>query len=286
MTDPTIVCSFERQLIAQIHNRDIVVDASSPFDVAHAAACVSEGNNLVAVRLRWNEALSALPFHESWKGIPLVVHAASFGEFRPIVQNMVLLRILRPRIFLSSDDVDSCTHLKCLASLGISCGLLFGDKPIVWESVNGLMHYAVYSRAKHAPVEPFHYGVSRYEPSAFTPLTGAYLDDPAQYVHIDEQLNVALTAHDLLSQSFVGNGVAATQSTALAGPLREHARRWQRHMLSRDACSFCPAFRLCGGHFAPVDAPAGCRAFFSDFLDAADFHRASRASAGANNTWQ
>jgi hypothetical protein len=57
-------------------------------------------------------------------------------------------------------------------------------------------------------------------------------------------------------------------------------------MLSRDACSFCPAFRLCGGHFAPVDAPAGCRAFFSDFLDAADFHRASRASAGANNTWQ
>ena len=283
--EPTIVCPFDRDLIEHIENRAVVVDVSSPFDVIHAAACVSGRNNLVAVRLHWSEELSALPFHESWKGIPLVVYAPRFGEFRRFIQMIALLRTLRPQVFLSSDYVGSCTSLQCMASLGISCGLLFGDKPIDWESVNGLMHYAVYGKAQHAPIEPFRYGVSHYDPCAFTSLRGAYFDDPAQYVHVDENLNVALVAHHMRTRVFVGAGIATTHAAALAVALREYSRRWQQHMRALDCCSFCPAFRLCCGHFASADAPLGCRAFFSDFLDAADFHRTSRALAGANVAW-
>jgi hypothetical protein len=63
--------------------------------------------------------------------------------------------------------------------------------------------------------------------------------------------------------------------------VRERAGRRQEHLLARDACSFCPAFRLCGGRFAPAEQSSGCRAFFSDFMDAADYYRSSAGKEGA-----
>jgi hypothetical protein len=282
MSGQAVVCPFDRELIADFHGQDLVPVTSDPSIVPAIVDHVSgTDNRLRAIWLQWDGALSDVPFRGEWERVPVALYARRLGRFSDFMAVRRRLQQLDVRVFLSAHEDSAATELKILASIGVSCGVHFGDEPIDWDRINDLMHYALYSRTSHAPVEPFRYAATTYDPARFADLARVYFDSPDAYLHVDRDRNVALTASDLARGRFVGHGIDALEAIQANGVAKEHARRWQIHMLRRDRCSFCIAFRLCVGLFAyQRDRGDGCERFFADLMDAVEHARAIEHGTG------
>jgi hypothetical protein len=281
VSEPVLVCPPDERLLSRLRRRAVVVRLDDPARLPALAALVRRGNQLHAVWLTWPDSVAALPVSDAWASIPLTVHAATLGPIRDLAPRLPLLRHPGIKVLLSSDHDENYVDAGILASLRVHSGIFFGKRPIRWDRLGTLLHYAVYSRARHAPVEPFDYVIARYDPSACTAPGGAWFDDPAAYLHLDADGRVALSADALAARVFAADTpqrLDAAAATVAAGP-RAKARR--EAFVRMDACSCCPGWRICLGAFQPRLAEGGgCRTFFSDLLDAADWQRRLRNGNG------
>jgi hypothetical protein len=286
MTTMSLVCPFDENLLSSFSNQTVVIDTVDPGALKKIHDVVrSSENRLETVRLFWEKPLSDFVPKEDWREIPVVLYAPRFGKFRPFIGNKAGFRKLSFRFFLSADDPETPVSLKILASLGFSCGLFFGAKAPDWDLLNDLMHYVYYSRVYHySPIEPFNHIEKRYDPTRRTTIDEVYFDDPARYLHIDKEGNLALTAKLLKDGVFTGKGVETIPSVIESAEYRRHNTAWQEHMLKRDACSFCPSFRICSGRFAAsMTQSPGCREFFQDVLDGVEHVRKTGGRRGVQD---
>jgi hypothetical protein len=279
MKSLSLVCPFDKDLFSALSNRTLVVDIEDPADIAYARDRVcAVDNQLEIVRVRWNRPLSELEPRDEWHDIPFILYAPAFGEFRSFFSNRHALRKLKARFFLCSDDPQSILGLKWLASLQFNCGLYFGDAAPDWDALSDLMHYAYYSRAPHSAVEPFGYLAMNYSNTDRITIDSVYYDNPAQHLHVDRDQNIALTSRKLRNRDFIGHGIESIDRIVESEAYLSHANEWQKHMLARDACSFCPSMHVCGGRFEQwLDQDDGCCRFFLDLVDGIEYVRKLRA---------
>jgi hypothetical protein len=272
MSARKIVIPFHAGLISSFNRQALVVRTCNPDEVIPLAQAVNERNKLHAVWLPWADSLGIIPLPETWGEIPVALYIRDPGTFRDYVPVVASLRKLNIKIFLSSDSLHFATDAKILSSLGISCGIYFGNNPIDWEQLTDLLYYSVYTKTDHAPIEPFQLAVSQYDPKQYAAFNQVYFDNPRVYLHVDENFNVALTAAELSSGVFVGQGLQTLEQIEDNEAYTRSQERYQDHLLKRDPCSFCPGFRMCAGLFScQYESNPGCKAFFTDLLDACEF---------------
>jgi hypothetical protein len=203
------------------------------------------------------------------------------------MSRLQLIRDLNLRIFLNSDRKDNFTSLHILSSLGVNCGVGFGEKDVDWESLNDLMTYSVYGKARHTGIEPFQFVTSKYNPERLTEYNTVYFDNPQQYLHIDKDFNIAVSQKDLLKGNFVANGLEALNEIKANPKYEEAITHWQSFFLQESGCAFCQAWRVCMGKFTnQIERNPGCQKFFTDLMEASDHFLASQHKQRKREIWQ
>lgn len=276
MSKHILVCPFDENLIGKLDNKRLVIHTKNLQLIPQINRLVNERNRLHCIwAVDKKKLLTTLSFDEKWENIPINAYLGGMGPFRELLIMLAKLKKLSVRVFLSSGKAENLLNLRILASLGIDCGIFWEDKSLDWDIVSDLMHYAVYSRAEHATIEPFYYTVSSYYPEQPTDFGTVYFDNPSRYLHIDEQENIALSNDDLLRGNFISKGIHTIDSIEENQNYVDYQNRWQKFFLQTEGCAYCPAWRVCLGKFdSTCKENPGCKQFFSDLLDAADFYKA------------
>lgn len=283
--DHILVCPFNEKLLSKLKQRAIVINTNDFNIISYINKKLNNSNKLHAIKVQTEKPLSDITFQEEWVNIPLIINSPQFGEYKDLLYQLNLIRKLNIRIFLSSQHDLNFTSLRILSSLNIACGLYFSEEPPNWDSLNDLMHYSIYSNTRHAPIEPFDYIVSNYQPTEYTDYSFVYFNNPTKYLHVNEREQIALTAEDLLNGIYIDEGVKSLDSIYENKNYIDFVNSRFEIMLQMNECAFCPAFRICLAKFPALQNKAEtCKIFFSDFLDAADYAFSKRNKG--NQLWQ
>jgi len=277
VNEPIIVCPDEPVLLTRMRGQALVIRTRDPAAIASLAVRTNGTNALHAVWLDSDQPLDDIPIESRWAGVTLVIRCAGIASVKGLSPRMPLLRRLPLRIFIPAHLPSAFVDLHILSSLGISCGLIVDASFDRWQELNDLMHYAVYCKAPHAPIEPFNYVVTHYHPEKMTDFDAAYFNAPGQYLHVNNREEIALTQEDLQSGRILAKGLGALETITTSPAFRKSQYAWRKRFLEMSSCASCPGWRVCLGKYADAVPPTtGCSEFFSDLLDAADFYRRKR----------
>jgi len=286
MKDHIIVCPFDEQLLAKLSERNVVIKSHDLNILQSIQKHLNKSLRLHAIKIQTDVPLSAISFQEDWLKLPLAIYSPEFGNYRDLLHQLNLIRRLNIRIFLSSEYDDNYTGLKILSSLNINCGLYFNNGSINWEAMNDLMHYAVYSKTKHAHIEPFDWLVSNYEPTDYMDYHSVYFNNPAKYLHVNEKEQIALNEQEMLNNRIIGDGIPSLDRIHVNEHYNDFINARYDIMLQMNECAYCPAFRICLAKFEHLtNKNDTCKVFFSDFINAADYSFKQRNSK-RTKIWQ
>lgn len=282
--NPILVCPFNENLLAKFKQRAIVIKTNDFNIIRYINKEVNRFNKLHAIKIQTEKPISAIAFQEDWINIPLVIYSPEFGEYKDFLSQFNQIRKLNIGFFLSSQNDFNLIGLKILSSLNISCGLDFREGHVNWDALNDLMHYAVYSRTRHAAIEPFHWIASHYEPAEYIDYNFVYFNNPSKYIYINDKEQIALTEEDLLMNNYVDEGIQSIDHLNENEKYLDHCNHRYETMLHMSECAFCPAFRVCLAKFPNLtNKNDTCKIFFSDLLNAADYSFSKRNMTEINH---
>ena len=278
MNNQVIVCPFDKELISKLDQRAVILRTDRFEDIPHIQDYVKPSNQLLAVIVKTDLPLSRIPYHESWGNIPIVIQASGLGLQREFLNRYDLVMKLNLNIFMPSSEEKTCINLHILSSLRICCGISFEPGRVDWEQVDDLMHYALYAKTNHAPIEPFTYVAEHYDSRQYLDFSGVYFDDPSRYLHVNPQEQIAFTEGELRQGQFFAEGLARLETLDENEEYQQRLRAWQGYFVHPGECSYCEAWRICLGKFAESTASAGpCRKFFSGLMEASEYRGKIRA---------
>lgn len=285
---PKIVIPYNKTLLRSMSGQIVAVRVKSIPQAAEAAAHVRDsGNALFCAIVEANSPLAELALHDGIKDIPLAIMAPAMGKFRRVTAILPVLRGGNIRIYLPCDRPDNITSLRLLSSLGIHCCALFAPGETDWEELADLMTYAVLERAPHAPIEPFEFIASSYEPSSYLDWGRIFFDDPRHFLHLDARGRVALSRREASMGDFIAAGIAEIAAADEFPAISERINSWRYRLAENHPCAFCAGWKICLGRFAPeAGEDGGCAGFFQEMLDVARQRGAQRAGGEELRVWQ
>ncbi len=265
-----IVADFNRELIAGCSGKAFVIKTENPADLPEIHKAVEAGNKLHCVYLRPGKPLPEVEYKAEYGDIPVALEVPRVGPFRGMAGKAALLRSANLRVLLDSSP-EGLVAARILSSLGINCALGINGATVKWDALSDLLTYTVYAKAEHAGIEPLVSQAKAYNPEKLRVFPAGHFTEPSRYLHCDAQGRLAISGAGLAAGEFVGD-LKALGAVKSAPPYIEKSEAWREHFTAVDACSKCPGWRLCGGTFAPsVPANPGCRGFFTELVDAAEY---------------
>jgi hypothetical protein len=283
MSWPKFVCPHNQALLQSFRDRTVVVRVQDLDAAVAAVGDVGEsGNHLLCVLVESDSPLADLDFSEAHYEIPLAVTVPSCGRFRHLARRLGLLRGLNLRVYLPGSPPENLVGLRILSSVGIHTGVVL-DRGVYWEALGDLMTYAVLERAPHAPMEPFAYIASHYDPSRYLEWGGLFFDAPEDYLHLDDQGRVALSSADLREQRFCAQSFSDIARPDKFPAIRERRQYFQ----DNHPCLSCGGWQICLGKFAAADAGSqGCAGFFLEMVEVARTFKARQSETDKFQIWQ
>ncbi len=288
MNLPRIVCPDSPSLLEGFTERTVAVRVNDPGQAAAAATRVREsGNRLLCVIIDSDSPLSNLELPADQKEIPLALMAPSLGKFRRLARRLNLWRDCNLRVYLPGNNPENLIGLRILSSVGIHGGAVLGNGRMDWEALSDLMTYAVLERVPHAPIEPFQFIASHYDPAAYLEWSSVYFDDPRQFLHLDAEGRVALSHAELSQNRFIAANLADLAEPTECPAIRERLQAWRHYFVDNHPCASCGGWKICLGKFAAeVPKNQGCAAFFLEMMEVARQYRVRQAPAEECRIWQ
>ena len=162
-------------------------------------------------------SLSDINFDADWQEKVNEIKVGGLGDMIAVFNKVDLLRKLNIRVYLPCDKLESYSHLKILASLGVDCGLWIDeDSHIFDECFIDLASYTYIAPVPHARIEPFEYIIT-------------HIDDERNIRPLDLYCNRD-TSIDIEKDAF-----------------QYRMSNYYNHFMDLDKCSKCKAFRICCG---------------------------------------
>jgi hypothetical protein len=215
-----------------------------------------------------------MDFHQEHGGLPIALFAPKLGRFRNLAPKLQLLKQLNIRIYLPIDCEENFSSLRILSSLGVASTAVFTDGNNDWERVSDLMTYALMGRVPRAPIDPFNYLAERYSANLRNDFSAVYFNDPNQYIHLDQQGQIALSTQELVDRQFITADIKDLDSLSENDAYRNRQEVWRRFFLQTDGCAYCEAWRICLGKFSEYRVEnEGCADFFKEFLAAIELYQ-------------
>lgn len=286
MSGRMLVIPFNLDLLSIFagRNTEAVIKINHFNEILPAARhSADSGIKIHALVLKSHLALSAIPFSEEWKNIPLAIFIDSIGKFSEFINKRRFLLNFNMRIYLPAGSDKKHSAIQVLSSLGIQTCITFGPAKPDWDNLNDLMTYALLGRISHAPVEPFNYMASNYENFRTADFNAVYFNDPERFIHINEQGRVALTNEDLIKNKFLNLGISEINGLENTDEFIEYKNKNKKFFLEKDGCAYCPGWRLCAGRLINI-CDDNCVVFFDDMIDVIE--RYKKLSSGQNQIWQ
>ncbi|MBF0465763.1 MAG: hypothetical protein HQK88_09965 [Nitrospirae bacterium] len=253
-------CPFDKALIDRFRNETLVIRYDAFSEIIAVANAVNENNRLHCIMINYPKKLDSLTIYEEYADIPIALYTPGIGEISDFIKKIKMFRKLNIRVFLPESDSETFSGLRILSSLGIACGIVFDRKNPDWESVNDLMHYAVYGMVSRGQIEPFGYLLLNYERGKYIDYGAVYFNDPERYFHISSFGILSLFHERLLSR--------------------------EDFFLKPEGCAYCQGWRICLGKFPDSsNQKYGCQKLFVDVLEAAEYYYKKRTS-DSNQLWQ
>jgi hypothetical protein len=287
MSLPRIVCPHNRDLLQTFRDRTVAVRVKGLETAAAAAADVWESDNhLLCVIIESGSPLADLDFREEQKDLPLALMAPSCGKFRHLARRLDLLRRCNLRVYLPGSPPENLVSLRILSSVGIYTGAMI-DGGVDWDALGDLMTYAVLERVPHAAIEPFAFIASHYDPSSYLDWGGLFFDNPENYLHLDEEGRVALSAAELREQRFVAPSISEIAAPQEFPAIRERLQAWRQYFVENHPCASCGGWKICLGKFAASGSGSqGCAGFFLEMLEVARQFKDRQIQAEGFQIWQ
>ena len=285
---PIIVCPANPPLLRRLAGRTLAPRVKRVDQAAAAAAQVTEaGASLFCVIVHAAQPMAALEFPQALKDVPLAIMAPTMGRFRDLAQRLGSLRGFNLRVFLPCDKPENFVALRVLSSLGIPSGAVFGADTD-WDDLADLMTYAVLGRVPHAPMDPFSYIVSRYQPASYLNWGASIFDDPTRFLHLDGKGRVALSEAELRRRCFVADSLDGIAEADDLPAIGDRAQAWRGFFAENHPCTACPGWKLCLARFAtgPAAPDRGCAAFFEEMIEVALRAQALTVARPEHRTWQ
>ncbi len=272
---PAIICPYNKNLLQSLKGHELAVRVEHIDEAAPAAADVRDsGNTLLCIIVETGLPLDQIQPGDGLTDIPLVIILKSFGAFRNLARHISTLQGLDVTIHLSCNSPGNIAGLRILSSLGIRCCAVLGKGRQDWDTLADLMTYAVLGSLPHAPIEPFAYIASHYEPSSYLEWDFLYFNDPKRFLHMDEQGRLAGSRSGLKGKRFLARDISNFEAAGANEP----------RPAAGSPCASCGGFSICHGRFSAIAAEKGCSAFFLEMIDVAQLlknHREDKELAAA-----
>jgi hypothetical protein len=251
-----------------------------------ADAVRGAGTHLHCLRVETKLPLSVLSFDEELRGIPIALCAPSLGHgLASLLRQLPIVRRLDLRVYLPATSHENLSAVRILASLGIETALDLRRHDGDWEAVSDLMTYALLNSVAHAGIAPFNYLAARYDRHHRNDYGAVFFDDPTTYLHIDSDLNVALTGADLAAGRYAGTGRKCIDEIEQNDTYLAWWHAWREFFLRGDGCAYCAGWRVCLGKFeASAHDNPGCAKFAAEFMDSVE--QAAAKAPAAVSIWQ
>jgi hypothetical protein len=276
VTLTAVVVPGEARLIAEFQKWPVVAEIDCAGSDGRLLPPLPSSVRIRAVVMRTETPLSAIEYSEAWGQTAVMVQSPSMGNLRGLMAKLDAVARLNVRLCLPASKPESYVSLQILSSLGVGCGLYFDGRPISWDGMSDLLHYAIYTKVPHAPIEPFDYVASHFQHGEKIDFSDVYYDNPLTCARVDAQGRVSLCAKDAAEGVFLGTGAGWLDDRLERPEYRRHEAAWQTHFLQRTPCASCIGWRICLGKFADgEDGAAGCSAVFAEWLEASEYHLTS-----------
>lgn len=276
MTPRVVVCPPEPALLQRLREATVVLVVDGADAVEDALRVAQDHQVRVrAVKARLSGPVSSLRLPQPWGRTRVDLFAPRLGSVREALLMSDELRKLRGRVMLSTDDPESCTHVRILASLGISCGLWFGSESPDWEALTDLATYALLGMVPHGSIEPFDEIAHGYQSHKRTLWGASFYDDPSTFLHVDAQGRVALTAAGLVACTTLSDSIEDLDAIDTHPAYLAWQDRWKDAFLQAEGCAWCPGWRLCLGRHEER-ASSGCRDFYTELMSVVEQHQQVR----------
>jgi len=284
---PKIVCPNNEALLRKFSGRSVAVTVNNAAEAGVATENVRHsGNSCVCVIVRAHQPLDQLQLRPEDARIPIALVVPTAGRFRNLARKIDELRKFNLRVYLPCDSPENIASLRILSSLGIETCAMFGGG-VDWNALTDLMTYALLDyRMPHAPMQPFEFIASTFDPCSSLHWDFLWFDDPTHFVHVDDQGRVALSDAELREQCFVAQDLTAISDPSELPALKARRRLWTTHFVQADACSSCEGWSLCHGKFAETAAHATCSEFFAEVKVVARQHKLLAKRPPQDGVWQ
>ncbi|MEW6670374.1 MAG: hypothetical protein AB1427_01645 [Thermodesulfobacteriota bacterium] len=275
MKTPTLVCPYSRPLLDRIAGYAMVVRVDRFADISRAADEVrSAGKTLQCVLVESEMPLNAIDFQKDWQGIPIALSVPAMGAFREIADRVRQLADLKVHVYLPAAKRENLTASRMLASLDVTCCLVFDSAPPHWEALADLMTYALFGSNPHAPVEPFNYLAEHYRAGADIDWGAVYFDDSAEFLHLDADGRVALSWRELCCGAFIAEDISLLGDPSENALYRNSLNTRRALFLNGHPCIACEGWKVCLGRFgADGKHRPGCAASAADLLGELEHYR-------------
>lgn len=248
MKHAILVCPPDTALLKATKDYPVVLSVGSLSSITEAFHRAG-GNRVHKIHVEVKGNLSDIPLQEEWKDLPIDLFMEGMGPLTELAPRLPFFRRARTVVYLPSSNKATYASLQVLASLGVPCGLWL-QASIHWENFNNLMHYALFPKFPHAPVEPFEYIRSSYNPESIVSLDHVYYKDDTTFIPLKKN-------EDIRDFESVTEENRKTQ-----------ASRLRRFMQNNDKCATCKAWRICLGKMLPYDATGKkCSSVMSELFD-------------------
>ncbi|MCK5506246.1 MAG: hypothetical protein KAJ10_13860 [Thermodesulfovibrionia bacterium] len=282
-----LVCPFNEELINSLRGESLVININTFDEISAVVDIVKQSQaHLHCLKINTNVPVSSIPFHKDWMNIPIALYASRLGRFSDFGRRIPVIRQLNLRIYLPSNDKEAYTGIRILSSLGIEAAITMTEGDVNWELLSDLMSYAYFGLIPHAPIAPFGYIATNYNPQNRTDFGAVYFDDQHQYLHLDVKGRVALSQRDLDEGNFIAQKIHDIGDLAQNDKYGIRLNSWRDFFLKTDGCAYCQGWRVCLGKFSDASGNGNnCRIFFAELLDSVQQHQ-SLQKGKEKVTWQ
>lgn len=267
-----LVLPLDESLISSFSNFKMILKVSDEEEITSGHRMISMQNHLEGVWVQPQRVMSETLINTEPGPTPIVWQISELGDLKTVLDSCDMLKI-HPYLYLFKVTASNCTSVQILSSLGIRAGLDFHamDPKPDWDKITDLAVYSAYSQAKHAPIEPFHTILKRYQIDNYTFFEDIYCSNPQKCIHLDKNGNAAFTNADLVKGNFCDVSLDSIAEVAASIEARKVKEAYRSHLLEFDHCSTCEAFRVCKGWFSDMDdSRQGCRMLFLELMEAAE----------------
>lgn len=214
----------------------------------------------------------------NWGNTPIIMKINRLGAFRNVSDKIELIKRLNITFIFTANNHQSAIDAQILASLGIHSGIALSAETTIWEELTDLMTYTFYGTMPHASIEPFSTIEQYYCGTNYVSPLFAEFENPDRYIHIDAEGNLAFSREELKNKQYFDSGWDKLYNISAHPAIAERKHRWQEMFIETHPCTFCPAYRICGGYFKELPDKSMCQKTMNELLEGIEFYKKNRCN--------